>query len=668
MASPVFGDFLTAAGTHLRAAETAGAGEPADVTAAAQDLHQLVQVLSRYCHDLAPWDEVEASRQDYLHPWERAAVDVAEAVDIAAGYLRRGVHGARSLPADLPGPGRVSHLASASRQLTVGRDLLRTHFTVDPDGFAQERSEWARVLTSVPVTRALTGEIARWSGVLAPLAAQLARSAAREDAAYRTRRARREWVRAEFEQASRWLHIASTAARPALDADPVQATDTVLLHAVPAAGAPPRQRPGSSRESVAELCHGITVSAARLRAAAQGSQERARWSPGVTSGGWQWTAQASVITSHLSEMALRTAGLRAGQLPDPQVSHAQLSRLADLMAGTRAAWSQVDRAWDTMMTESRMLATPAMTDASDLLLRMGRLAWDDPQWTPDRSRRAPSRTPASLIPEPHLITTVVAAIHHWADALARIAETEIAAVDAAARAGRLYVPTRSLPEDYDIPRPYARAPDHRCAALRDTYKAAHHASLQAALELDRVAVAAGATSAPLALARSAAPSRADRPASRDQRGSQTVEPTSAKVPFSRSRASSGEPGPLETALRNRQVSDPILILRAAVIDNAAHQLLADAEDGPPRSSPARPTGRSQTSSTPAGLAAQSFPDRAAARAPSARPDQPASQGARPVQRNRRLSRLPFRPHRSPDRTRGSEGRRLRSTMLILSQR
>jgi hypothetical protein len=39
------------------------------------------------------------------------------------------------------------------------------------------RSEWALVVTSLPVTRALTSEIAHWSQQLAPFTAWLASSA-----------------------------------------------------------------------------------------------------------------------------------------------------------------------------------------------------------------------------------------------------------------------------------------------------------------------------------------------------------------------------------------------------------------------------------------------------------------------------------------------------------
>lgn len=150
---------------------------------------------------------------------------------------------------------------------------------------------------------------------------------------------------------------------PALDADPVLPADADLLSAIPAAMAPPRQRPGADAETVTELCHGITISASRLREAMRGSKDRARWSPSATSGGWQWMTQAAVVTSHLSELALRGLGTRAGQLTDSPASQAQLGSAADSIAAMRAAWSRVDRMWDDMVTETRMLPSPAMPDA-----------------------------------------------------------------------------------------------------------------------------------------------------------------------------------------------------------------------------------------------------------------------------------------------------------------
>jgi hypothetical protein len=173
VASVVFGDFLSAASGHLAAAVTVGDGEnipPAGVTG---HLHRLVAVMSRCCDDLIPCDMVEAAGRSDLHVWERAAVDVGSALGFARDCLRRTIAEAR-VETDVTAPWRAHHLAAAATELAAGRDLLNTHHATDPGGLMRERSEWAAVVTSLPVTRALANEIARQSRQLAPLTAWLA--------------------------------------------------------------------------------------------------------------------------------------------------------------------------------------------------------------------------------------------------------------------------------------------------------------------------------------------------------------------------------------------------------------------------------------------------------------------------------------------------------------
>ena len=313
------------------------------------------------------------------------------------------------------------------------------------------------MVTSLPVTRALAAEIAAWSVRLALFTTWLAGLATPDVSSRLTDQPFVVSARGELASASQWLLAASAALRPAHDADPVRAADADLLEAIPAAVPPARQPLGAAAESIAELCDGITVSASRLRAAVHRGQDRARWSPDVTSGAWQWMAQAAAITSHLSELALRSLAERAGQHPALPVTPARLHGAADAMTGMRTAWQQVDLMWNTLITERRLLSTPAMSEASDLLLRMGRLVWDNPQWTPARACRGPRRDPAALAPGPDAFTAVLAAAHQAADALARVAITDTDTVQAAAQAGRLFVPTRSLPTGFDVPRAYAPA-------------------------------------------------------------------------------------------------------------------------------------------------------------------------------------------------------------------
>ena len=97
----------------------------------------------------------------------------------------------------------------------------------------------------------------------------------------------------------------------------------------------------------------------------------------------------------------------------------------------------------------------------DLVLRIGRLAYRNPGWTPACGDASLARQPADLAPDADAISTVLAAVHHAADTLTHIAVTDRRCVRQAAADHRLYIPTRLLPEDCDIPYPYAPAPRSR---------------------------------------------------------------------------------------------------------------------------------------------------------------------------------------------------------------
>jgi hypothetical protein len=128
-------------------------------------------------------------------------------------------------------------------------------------------------VSSPPVTRALMHEVTRCSQQLALLTTWLARSVAHGAPPGGPGQAAGTSAHADLASASQWLRVAGTAMFPALDADPVLPADAELLSAIPAAMAPPRQRPGASAETVTELCHGITISASRLRQAMRDSKD-----------------------------------------------------------------------------------------------------------------------------------------------------------------------------------------------------------------------------------------------------------------------------------------------------------------------------------------------------------------------------------------------------------
>jgi hypothetical protein len=632
--SAVFGDFAAAASRRLEHALLVGDEPAARLPAITRDLYRLVVVMSRYCDDLAPCDEVEASSRNDLRPWERAVLDAGTALRLAADYLRRGADETASDRVATPSR-QARLLAAAATELTAGRDLLETHRATDPAGLWGGRSEWAPVVTSLPITRALGNEIAQWSRQLAPFTAQLASSAA---SYARPRVSGGEFVTAlgaELSNASQWLQAAGAAVRPALEIDPVRAADTELLYAIPAAMVPQRQRPGTTAEPVAELCRGITISAFRLRNAMQCSTEQARWSPDVTSDGWQWMAQAAAVTSHVSELALRSLASRTSELRSPPLNETQLRAAADFMADMRAAWHEVDCMWDMLITESRRQpASTAMTDASDLVLRIGRLTWDDPRWTPAHSRRATLKPPAVMAPDTDAVRGVIAAVHQAIDAMAVVAEADGDAVVTASTAGRLYIPTRSLPAYKDVPHPFAPAPVGRCQALQKTYDVALHASHKAAEALGQLAIATEAPSRVLAFARAAALAQSNRRGSQSRLDASVLRDLPpADTPFARARAFTGQPGPVEQAIRDRGVSDPIVLLRAAAIDNAASLLIAEAGNRM-RAAASRKTGESEQPPvrSEVRLAAQSFPHGLAAKPPAQQPSRSAGQPGRSARR------------------------------------
>ena len=334
-------------------------------------------------------------------------------------------------------------------------------------------------------------------------------------------------------------------------------------------------------------------------------------------------AQAAAVTTHLGELALRALGTRAGQLASQPVSQAQLDDAADLTAGMRAAWHQVDHLWDTMITESRLLPTPAMTETSDLVLRMGRLVWDDPHWTPAHPRPAPMRTPDTLAPRTDAVTTVIAAVHQSVDALARTAEADTSAVQAAGQARRLLSHTvtarglrRSPPlrDRSGIPMPGTGRGIPRCPERQHPGRAsARRACHRGQSPQQDAGARPGSSTYPVPSARQPAPARrlrSRRPAARRQ-------PVHAHPRTCRQARTS------RAGHQAAPHSNPVMLLRAAAIDSAARRLITQAENathGP--DSPDTPANRPRVAGSAAQLAALSFPRDLATRPAAGQPPRP----------------------------------------------
>ena len=191
-------------------------------------------------------------------------------------------------------------------------------------------------------------------------------------------------------------------------------------------------------------------------------------------GSLRHVATASTVTSHHCEILLRSLADRTADGDTAGLS-ASLLRAADAAGRARDGWLHLARALNQVDTDTMRHLAPNAGEAGDLALCTGRLAYADPAWTLSSGPGRQPRSPQDLAPHPGYVPLALAAAHHACDALTGQAYAQRERIRTAASAGRLVVPTRSLPDTMDIPRPFAPAlPDHVHALLhlcQDTAKA-----------------------------------------------------------------------------------------------------------------------------------------------------------------------------------------------------
>ena len=468
-----FGDFWGRSAARLIPGRDQAAMpvSPGDAAATAAALQRLVSVIARYLDDEERWVNPEGRG-----PWSIALCEGRGAVRRAAACLEGWQ--ADGLEAGYEEGTLAWDLAEAAGTLLLGRDLLQTHFTTRADGSRADLSDWARAVASPPVSRAL----------LAVLAAHARAAAVRVSAL--------PWPpgssRYAAVTASRHLTAFGAAVQAAHVQAPVPDADLRLLEAIPVNAVPERQEP-TGTEQTAELAAGVISAAERVRHGARDLASRGRWSPGMNATSMRQTAAACVVTSDSCEVILRSLMARAGELGNPDLRD-YLAEVADKAAGARRTWLAAARGWDQMTTDSLGRMTPAAADALGMALWTGRLAYADPSWTPARGPSQEARAPGCLAPDHAGLATAVAAVHYASAAVQRLAEAGGEQIRTAESAGRLYVPTRSLPElQYDVPRRMADAPKSRVDEVLRLYSGAAEASAASSLA---VAVAADMTGAP----------------------------------------------------------------------------------------------------------------------------------------------------------------------------
>jgi hypothetical protein len=166
----------------------------------------------------------------------------------------------------------------------------------------------------------------------------------------------------------------------------------------------------------------------------------------------------------------------------------------------------------------------------------------------------------------------VAAVHHACETLSQLAAADHSQIVAAGRAGRLLVPTRSIPDTFDIPYPFGPATGAHLEPLLSAYHDAEAASLQATTDVATVASAVRAPSQILTTARAVVQaSRDGGPAGQRQHPAEPPAPR---------RSSPEMPGPVERILSDLGVTSHATLQRAAAVDQAGEQLILEAAQTP----------------------------------------------------------------------------------------
>jgi hypothetical protein len=498
-----FGDFAATATRHLdqlhrcRPRAPGGSGSAMSGDDLFAGVRSAVHAMAGYADDVAgTLAGLPPEGRGELFPWIWAATHARDALAAADALLRRESVGTTS-----PAVGMGS-IGAAAVSMTLGRDVLHSHLSIRDGMVGHGRSEWAPAVTAAPVACAVLHRVGGW-------ARQVAAGVGRGPVDYRGMSAR---DRHDLSVACQVLWVVSW--RVGSSQERMPSTEHLrLLAAVPVNGLSAARVP-TDGEPVSSLCDGTISTAERLRAAARRAAGQAAWSPALTRESLRQTAGCCAITASNLHIVLRTlAGHDSGACVPASAVTAQVAGAVDR---ARAAWLHVTEAWDVISTDTRGVMNQVAGEAAGLALWTGRLAYANAEWTPAMGPRCEQRPSADLAASRDQLRHVVDAVHHACHTLTAVADAERSQAQTASAIGRLVVPTRSLPDSFDVPYRFAIAPGTRSAPLLCSYDLALQASVEATDAIAEVAADVQAPSQILtiyrALVRTSDSATADDPA------------------------------------------------------------------------------------------------------------------------------------------------------------
>ncbi|NKZ03315.1 hypothetical protein [Actinomadura latina] len=311
--------------------------------------------LARLTHVIARYHDQIANGFGAPHPSATRVRDGAH----RAGILVQQAEHLLGPPADteLPRSPLAQKLRAASIALGCGLDLLSTHFPTTSD---QAISANAALIAAPDTARSLLRQLSVHTATLGRLA-------------YR--------IPAPADQAGPLLLKAAVIARIySEDQNPPPITAIPVHHT-------PDRIPPKVGETNEQALAGINASIYRLSNPASPTS--------ITT--WRYLARAAAIICDLNTKTIRQLIHRANELNEPDHLSALKQAATDLKY-VGITWRSIVRHWDEHIGHYGHPANGPATDASDLIIRLGRLIHTDPAWTPSPRASSRLKPPHQLAP------------------------------------------------------------------------------------------------------------------------------------------------------------------------------------------------------------------------------------------------------------------------------
>jgi hypothetical protein len=458
-----FGDLGAVADRHLQAPSLTGnqplaPKEHAQVSAAlAQCVHAVQLLWSTADHTHRPF-------RDFDSAWRRAGRELRAGLTVAARCLDRVV--AEDPPEGAP-CFAAGHLRAASVAIGASHDLLATHSNSTTAG-AVDRTGMAAVIDGTAGRRAIADACAQHLKHLASTADHLGQveGIQRPDREAALRAA--DALHASLRAIGTARILAPTTPE---FLDTVRLVEPLRLHRV------------REDESPDELLREAILGVERLHRIALeeiAARDVERHSPGAMA-----SVSAAMAAMHniTSRVLLHIAPVTHESVADSvhRDDTQNLSEAAAACERTAQSWAAVRVAWKGVRAV-REDGPPDVirTEASDLVTRIGRLAHGDPAWLPKAGASHQLRPAKELCADPMEAAGLLNGLQALTDGSRLVAHDHSQLVVHLASREQLLVPTRTLPEEFDVPLPWAAAPQHRVddlrVALSDAWAASHDVS------------------------------------------------------------------------------------------------------------------------------------------------------------------------------------------------